>query len=495
LAPRGFTCGDQHITAYDHPHVTAHLLTTVNRVAVIATTGSVRRRVETLRGAAYRRLFVEITEQASDWISAEITETDIRFTAGIGGIAPLYLAAAADTLGVSWDSRDVVPLARRDELDAIELTRRLTMSLRYSSHTMWSNVRLLTERGVAVWDGDRLRLSYPEHATHSAARRLVPGVDPIPRYEQLLEQARSRVDYHPATTAVQLSGGLDSANVAMTLAAAHVRQIRAAAVVFPGRVGVYQQRRRHIMIDRARLLGDIAVASEQLAPLHPASQQLHGVLNPCEEMYAEATHAVHDELAAAGIRTVFTGLGGDEMVALTHAERPRAAIGIDRGFGEWIGPAAIEAHAYVDDDIAPSSIVNEMTLVAFTLVAPALLRRGILPVHLFADPDIIRFGEWLPMRWRRLKRLHRVRLQRLGYTRSIWRPRVQENFADLIGYSVVHHFPPLLRELLRDGSPLIDAGFINPDGLGAAIERIEAGHVQRRDGELFDVLAVHHGAT
>jgi hypothetical protein len=87
-----------------------------------------------------------------------------------------------------------------------------------------------------------------------------------------------------------------------------------------------------------------------------------------------------------GARTVVSGIGGDEMVAVGSAESEHAALDKTENFDRpWLGPAAHAALPYGDDQIAPPAMAGGITLLA----VPPLLRVGLWPVHPFAEPPLV----------------------------------------------------------------------------------------------------------
>src|SRR5262249_29035922 len=147
--------------------------------------------------------------------------------AGTAGVAPLYLIDHDGVLHGSWDVTDLHEFLRSAPLVPREVARLLGMRFRYGHETLWTGLYRLTERSRAVFDSTGLRLCYPLPAVHSAARQVRDGADVLGAYEQLLDQAIGRHTYTADTAVVELSGGLDSANVAASLGARHPHQITA----------------------------------------------------------------------------------------------------------------------------------------------------------------------------------------------------------------------------------------------------------------------------
>lgn len=178
------------------------------------------------------------------------------------------------------------------------------------------------------------------------------------------------------------------------------------------------------------------------------------------------------------------------MVALTSAEVSHAPVGMDRPAMPWLGARTRELAAEIDSDIAPPSVVNEMTLLACACTAPSILRADMWPVHPLADPAMIRFGEWLPRQWRADKRLLRERLGRLGLSAEVCRPALAENFVEVMQAGLTRYGIAYLNQMLIDGSPLIDDGFVDPDQLALVRDRIATGRPLPRDREVFEVISV-----
>ena len=114
-----------------------------------------------------------------------------------------------------------------------------------------------------------------------------------------------------------------------------------------------------------------------------------------------------------------------------------------------------------------------ITLLAAECVAPPLLRAGLWPVHPFAEPPLITLGDQLPFHWRELKQLQRRHLATFSLSEDACNPRVRESFAELVEQSLLINGLPLLRRILGQGSPLIEAGLLDPDGLKAAVTELE----------------------
>jgi asparagine synthase (glutamine-hydrolysing) len=392
--------------------------------------------------------------------------TEIR--TGSLGTAPVYLAAGEGTVHGSWDLLDLRDFTSMDKLLRREVARRLTLNHRYSHETAWEGVYRLTERSTARLTHEGLRLRYPEDAKHSAPRSLSANADVIAGYEAMLEHVVTQRPVRPEHTAVELSGGVDSANVAMTLGAMFPKRITSCAMMLGGAAGPQQAHRRGILVEHGGF-HDVTVPVLEYPPMHPGGARAHHRCSPYEEFYIEGYDAMLEELQALGVRNIFGGTGGDEMVALRVGERPDVFEPLSRPYPEWVSKRTIKDLADSEVNISPASVVSEVTLNAHASAASMYLRAGMWPVYPLASPELILFGEWLPFVWRKGKRLHRERLVALGLPSEVGYPMLRENFTHVMEQAMYRYGLPLVQVYL-DESVLVEYGYVDPDGLRRAYE-------------------------
>lgn len=477
----GWRCGESVIEPVAHP-----ALETVVTAGEAGTRVIVRERCPGRDGQDHSEGW------PGDYTAVELGPRRVRLRAGLRGTAPVYLAAAGSTLRGSWDLADLHGAVSADSLVDREVARLLTMRFRYGRDTLFTGALRLTERSAADFSDAGLQTGYPEAAVHGRARSLRDGADVVAAYERLLEAAVTSRAYEPGSACVELSGGLDSANVAATLAVLHPGQVTASAMIITGEAGAQQAARRAELIRVLRLGADVPVGFDGHMPLSPGGRRGSGLaVTPYEDPYDEAKAVLLRCLAERGVTTVFTGVGGDEMVARTTAEFPHQPLGTGLQPMPWIGKRALAAAEEAETGTAPAAVVNEMTLTAQACAAPAFLRAGIWPVHPLAGPDLIRFGEWLPLSWRQHKYLHQARLEAAGCPSALLKPRLRENFTPVMREALRQHGLPLIARMLAGGSPLIDAGFVDPDGLAAVHGRLTAGGQFRdRETELYGLIVM-----
>lgn len=414
----------------------------------------------------------------------------VQISAGAYGTAPVFARERDGVLHASWDLADL-PLDGTS-LNEREVARLLTMRFRYTAETVFSGVYRVTERAtVQSTFAGALQVRYPEPALHSSPRDLAAGADVIDAYERLLSTVIAEHVYAPDKTMVELSGGVDSANVALSLAArpgGHL--VRPGSVILDGDRGRQQiARRRELIRACGFTTPDITVNGTDRPPLHPRGQRGGGArVSPYDEPYHEAMSELQRAIGH-DVKHVFTGIGGDEMVSVNYDEMPAPPLGSGREFMPWITGRTRNAADAADEGIAPASRVNEMTLFAAGCAAPIILTSGSWPVHPFADPRMITFGEWLPLEWRYGKRLHRERLLRRGLSPRIAHPPVPEVFTGIMHQGLRDHGARLGRQLAQGGH-LTGSGYVDGAKLAQACDRISEGTFAQRDLEVYDVLAL-----
>ncbi|MFC7328147.1 asparagine synthase-related protein [Marinactinospora rubrisoli] len=500
-----YTALDQHsrLEPFTHPMV-EHLAATDGRRTLIMIRERVADRpacypgVRRLTPAEYDQARAAAIDWPTDYVLVETEpEQPVRVSAGAARTTPLYLATDGTSLAGSWDMADL-----REHITGInpkEAARLLIYRPRYSSETLFRGVHRLTERATAHFGG-ALWISYPEPALHRTPRELAPDADVLGAFVATMDAAMDRRPWAHETTLFHLTGGFDSGTVATRAAERHPGLFPTATLLIGGPGREQQIRRRAEMRSRVKFAEpDIVIDAMEYLPLAPGCRWATGdLISPTEDPLHHPFSRMARAVAEAGARTVVTGLGGDEMVALTQDEEPHQGPGdiSDALILPWIGPRARDVLEFADDGIAPPARVNSMTLLSLETTAPILLREGLWPVHPFADPAMVELGEQLPFAWRELKQLQRRRLGVLGMSEDVVYPVERESFAEVVEHALKTHTPTLFARMLADGSPLFDAGLVDPDGLRSAVERLgAAAYTEEREAKVLEVLSLHMSAT
>ncbi|MGQ0717048.1 MAG: asparagine synthase-related protein [Pseudonocardiales bacterium] len=443
--------------------------------------------VTSVGSGTFEALLSEVRGWPLEFAALKIGPGSVRLHAGKWGTAPLYLAAGGDTLDASWDLIDLREHMNADLLDDREITRLLVRRHRYSRSTISDVITQLTERATAEFSfHGGLVVRYPDPGTHYRPRQLHADAPVLDVYEGLLDQAIAQWAVQPEGVAVELSGGMDSAMVALSLAHRHPGQITSYGLVVDGEAGIQQRRRRTALVRHAKL-NDLTVSALRWAPFDPDGVRGQGgVWNPSDEPYSEALHAI---VLAAGRRVVFTGIGGDELLALRPDERNESTA-TTHSQPSWLGPRVRELLAVLDEDLAPVSAIYETALMAASCRSTVFLRAGCWPVSPLCSPELVRFGQWLPRQWRIGKQLPRARLARLAFSEDVVQPVLPENFAGVMQHGLRRHGLGLLAGIVGN-SMLVDLGYVDGAALRAAYDTALTSEII--DTTLYEVIAMEIG--
>ncbi|MFD0686006.1 asparagine synthase [Actinomadura fibrosa] len=495
--------GASRVTPYPHPMVEQLAATDGTRTVIIVrerVPGRARTPAEPVTACDLDAIIAQARRWPVDYALIElIPHRPVRVTAGAVRSSPLFLAHHDGVLHGSWDMADLTPHA--GGIDPLEATRLLIYRPRYSTDTPFTGIRRLTERATASFGGD-LVISYPDPVVHAEPRDLARGdangADVLAAFVAGIDTALDARPIDPAATVCHLTGGLDSGSIGARAAYRWPGQLNTATLIVTGPGRPHQIRRRDEMREQIPFgPRDLALDIGERLLFGPGCDRVRGELvSPYDEPLYELFSELNAQIAALGANTVITGLGGDEMVAVGSAESARAALDKAQNFDlPWLGPRARAAIEYGDVGIAPPAMAGGITLLAAETVAPPLLRARQWPVHPFTHRALIELGDQLPFHWRELKQLQRRHLASFGLSRDACNPAVRESFAEFVEESLTVNGLPLLQRILRDGSPLIEEGLVDPDGLKIAAAQLDStSYREDVHSKLLEVITLDRAA-
>ncbi|WP_460707405.1 asparagine synthase-related protein [Myceligenerans halotolerans] len=273
-----------------------------------------------------REEFERIRSMAGRWpldfVTVELVPHEpVIVTAGAARVTPLYLAHDAHVLAGSWDMADLTGYVRG--VDAREAARLLVYRPRYSSDTFFTGIRQLTERASAHFAG-HLVIRYPEPALHLRPRDLAEDADVLDAFTSTIDAVLDKRPLDPDRTLFHLTGGFDSGTIATRAAARWPGRLATAALLIGGPGRDSQIRRRGQMRERMSYAEtDILIDAMAHQPLAPDCLRVQGApISPAEEPLHHPFTLMARATAQTGATSVVTGLGGDEMVALSVQEYP-----------------------------------------------------------------------------------------------------------------------------------------------------------------------------
>ncbi|MFC8728229.1 hypothetical protein [Streptomyces bacillaris] len=263
----------------DHPALEARAVTDGTRTLLVvrekaAGRPSLLRSLSPARvdEAVYGRALEECRQWPLQGVWIESGPHGLCLSTGLGGVCPLYLAYDGGHLTGSWQLMDLHHRLGADRLDEREVMRLLTGLPRYGHDTLFSTVKRLSERSTAYADARGLRLVYPAAAEHAQPSELAGHVgeaELVGAFEALTDHVFAKRPLAPGRTAAQLSGGMDSTNLAISLALAHPGAITPCAMLIGGDAGAQQEARRRSVIEQTGFAADVTVRAADHPVLSP----------------------------------------------------------------------------------------------------------------------------------------------------------------------------------------------------------------------------------
>lgn len=472
--------GESRIRPYRHPALETLLISTdgqwfmVVRERLATAIPQETTMIETVDAERFHQLYKACLMWPLDYVMIEVAQAGrrIKVRAGMFGSAPVYCRAESDRLTISWDFADF--LAKPSTMNLEIASHYLALGSVYSAQHIYAGVTLLTERALLYVEPGRAHYQYPaaiEAATPST--RLEHG-DALAGFGEQLRRAASARPMTAAQITVELSGGMDSATVASTLAALH-GPIMSKGILLHGEHRQIQVDRRRLIASRLGLL-DETFDIEAFPPsldLQPGGRTAYAHA----ELYLEAFESLWHSARAQGGDLLFTGIGGDELFPVYHNEAKQAE-GADssivteaRRYAEQLlTPRALNAARSLRGLDAPASPVPTSGLLAGVCQAPHLLRHGLWPVNLLSDPRLIAFCHRLPAEDRHSREVMRSYLHANLGDNVFPRNYTKETFARVL--------PPLIAQQARaiaaqlENCVLADLGLVDQRAVLALLDKV-----------------------
>jgi len=323
---------------------------------------------------------------------------------------PLYLTVRENAVWLDWDYYRLLvgqPLLINTDIACAQIAGFSTYGTDMvvpGLHRGTAGASLsITKRGIEV--------SLPSPVRHE----MPGGVTSEADLETLLFNAtRAILEARPlerGSTAIELSGGMDSALTSIAAADTMGAGLLSIGAQFSGTMGEAQQERRSLIRQRCQS-DDLSVPGERFAPFGPESlrRTRYGVL-PEDENYPELFEALFGMLRSAGIDTLITGLGGDELYVAFEGEEG-APHRQESSVSPFLTAAGSRA-ATRGRGRYPAGWLQETCWSGAASQAQRVLRYGLWPVHPYQNVELARLIARLPRAYRRDRALLRRTLTRV----------------------------------------------------------------------------------
>jgi asparagine synthase (glutamine-hydrolysing) len=421
-----------------------------------------------------------------DWAILTIDRAGgaISYEASQVHTAPVYLRSHAGRVAIDWDCTRLLRGAEAP-IDWPATMAQLAGMVSYTSRTMVAGLYRSVAGATLTVRGDTIETHLPPPAAMPGAQSLFEQASAEDLLFDTVKALIAARDIDPRRTAIELSGGMDSALVALAAADLLGSGVLSYGAQFDGAMGDAQRGRRELLC-RHGGFEDVVLPANRFPPFgpHSARRDRFGVW-PQDESYPEIFESFFDLLARAGIDTLTSGFGGDELYAVYSGEEP-AGDGEDRLDAHPFLTARGRDLARQGDAPGPQGLLADTSWLSAAGRSQRLLRQGIWPVHPYINPILARFIASLPWEYRRDRMLLRRTLTaRLGDP-VFEQDYVKESFREVAVRGITENRDYLRAMLSR--SPVLNPELVDRDRVLAALDGDIAALPSEAFGLLFLVL-------
>lgn len=408
----------------------------------------------------------------------------LRVERNASATCPLYALVAEGGVHLHWDGGQLYPLLQSaDDLD-LNLCRAFLMGEAfYQERTPFKNITRILERGVfeASCAGER-RVVRPPALAAPKAQPLVGGADPVAVFHDLLRTALRRWPVTGENTFCELSSGLDTTLVAHLVAQAiHPSRVKTYGYIPLGADAPAIEARRFEAVSRLAALDQCTSVADYFSCAFVTDGS--APYWPFDAPTSFDKHQSARMMARQGGEIVFSGIGGDELCELSEIERAEetATRRFRRVQRETMLPFSLLPDNAAEDVLSPwpPGLVPESVHDVANSIAPLYLRQGVWYAHPLALPEIQIFAHFLPVAWRRGRRLSREILQRMGMSAAFLQQEPKESLSASLD-ALMTDTSLFLR--LFGQSVLIDLKVLDGDKLRTAFSQLREGRVHPRTG-------------
>lgn len=470
--------GESHITPHFHAALEALFVRTDGQWFLVvrerlagkeAWTGIMQEVVDVAR---FDQLYRECLLWPLDYVMVEVALAGkrLKIQSGAFGVAPLYCRAESDRLRLSWDLTDF--LVETMALDAEVASHCLVLDNYYSSRQACVGIMMLTERASLYVEPGSAYYRYPKEIELRESLVLDGNVSALEVFSDLLQKAISKRPVTSARAVVQLSGGMDSAAVAGSMAACY-GHLESRGILLDGVGREAQIARRQQIADRLGLIDQTVEMRD-----HPPSLDLvsagRGKEFFLKEFYLEAFDALWGTARARGCEWLFTGVGGDELFLPrgneTHAGERDVYAEVRHHAEGLLTSRGLSAARSLCGFNAPAAPIPVSSLLAQACHAPHLLKRGLWPVNPLCDPSLVRFCHLLPPEHRQDRELLRRFLQRCFGEKVFPLGYIKETFVRVLPELIAKNAHVIAAQL--ENCALADFGLVDRNAVLNMLERV-----------------------
>lgn len=380
-----------------------------------------------------------------------------RLIKGMSNNVPLYYITNSNLLCASWDLNDLYcHLRLKNIFNNKMLISHLLLNFKYSNSTIYNDINLLSERSEVVFDSFKSTIKLPDSYPVHKERLIKSEVNIFETFSSLLRRKLLIHGINLNNFICELSGGLDSAIVAIIAAQINDKPIKTIGMIFNGDMGNQQENRRREIIEKFNIIDTPAYINGLYPLINDGETLSNGKASIYDEIYHEALQ-YSLSLSPLDGGAVLTGIGGDELSIVYDSLEP-----CDKSMFQ----EKLQSHPFVvynksDEMISlPLPPIARSAIISAQARAPIFLRNGLWPINPLCCNQIVKFCQYLPKTIKENRKLHRDVLNYHGVSKHYIYPQIRENFSEFYETSMKVVNMKNIRKLIKE-SQLHDMGYID----------------------------------
>ena len=377
----------------------------------------------------------------------------------------LYAVRKLDTIYLHWDPVQLYGLLEGSEiLDRDQCAAFLSCRWHYGPDTLFKDIKFIPERCRLTLKEHDFYVTRPPAISALTPRPLKGNADPTAMLRQLLMDDISAYDLEGVVCS-ELSSGLDTTIIASVLAETIAPKSLLTIGYLPmGEDRSLLQKRRSEAVDRLH-------ARDFCPPIeshYPSAFDPHKKHWPYEAPSVFEKEAAGATIAAAGGQIVFSGIGGDELCNLTAQEEDYSPSPAKTKAVDTLLPDQVYRRMQRHElPCWPTGLVPESGHDVANSISFAYLRHGVWYAHPFNSSELQTFAHFLPVEWRRNRKLSRDILRRYGYSDFFLQQTPKESLSASLD-NLILGLPNL--ESFFENSLLASEGLIDLNKTGRALQ-------------------------
>lgn len=376
---------------------------------------------------------------------------------GISNNVPLYYINNSNLISASWDLNDLYRHLRLENIfNHRMLTSHLLLNFNYSNSTIYNDINILSERSEVTFNGFKSTIKLPEPYPVHKERTIKNEINIFEVFSSLLRRKLLIHGINLNNFICELSGGLDSAIVAIIAAQINDKPIKTVGMIFNGDMGNQQKNRRREIVEKFHMI-DTPAYINGFYPLKNNGETLsNGKASIYDEIYHDALQ-YSLSLSTLDGGAVLTGIGGDELSivyeSLGTCDKPMLQ--------EKLQNHPFVIYNKLDEVVSlPHPPITRSAIMSAQARAPIFLKNGLWPINPLCCNQIVKFCQYLPKDTKENRKLHRDILNYHGISKHYIYPQIRENFSEFYETSIKVVNKKNIIKLIKK-SQLHDMGYID----------------------------------